>query len=443
MVQVKYSTEQLQNFWMPFTSNRGFKQKPRMFVSAKDMHFTTDDGRQVLDATAGLWCCNCGHARAPIVEAIQQQAAQLDFSPAFQMGHPKVFALARRLADEVFPGNLNTIFFSNSGSEAVDSALKIALAYQYHRGLPDKTLFVGRERAYHGVNFGGISVGGIPNNKKWYGNQIRAVHMRDTHDLKRNAFSRGLPEHGCEFADDLTRLIDEHGAENIAAVLVEPIAGSTGVLIPPQGYLQRLREICTAHDILLVFDEVITGFGRIGKPTAAERFGVQPDMITFAKGVNSGTVPLGGVAIRDDIYELFLENTQGNMLDLFHGYTYSGHPLASAAGLGALDVYNSEGLFTRALELEQHWEDALHALRDKPHVIDVRNFGLIGAIELAPRDSMPVARAYDAFCDAFHNENLLLRTTGDIIALSPPLIINDDQIDQIFARISKVLDRLD
>ena len=429
-------------FWMPFSSNRSFKARPRMFVKAKDMHFYTDDGREVLDATAGLWCCNCGHSSEAIVKAIQEQAAELDFSPAFQMGHPKVFQLAAELARDVFPGDLDTVFFTNSGSEAVDSALKIALAYHQHNGQGARSTLIGRERGYHGVNFGGISVGGIPGNKKWYGNQLKTAHLRHTHDLGRNSFVRGLPEHGAELAEDLERLVALHDASTIAAVIVEPIAGSTGVLLPPKGYLERVREICTNHGILLIFDEVITGFGRIGAPTGAERLGVQPDMITFAKGVNSGSVPLGGVAIRRDIYDLFLERTSGTAIDLFHGYTYSGHPLAIAAGLGAMEVYRSEKLFTRALELEKHWEEALHSLKDAPHVLDIRNFGLIGAIELASRDGQPTARAYDAFVDAFHNEDLLIRTTGDIIALSPPLIVSKTQIDEIAKKLGNVLGRL-
>lgn len=410
-----------------------------MLVRSEGMFFYSDDGRKILDGTAGLWCCNCGHANPKIVDAIATQAGELDYAPAFQISHPKAFALAERLADQVFPGFLDTIFFTNSGSEAVDSALKIALAYQRHRGAGTRTKLIGRERGYHGVNFGGISVGGIPGNKKWYANQLDTDHICHTHDLERNSFTRGLPEHGAELADDLERVIALHDPSTIAAVIVEPVAGSTGVLMPPKGYLEKIRATCSKHDIVLIFDEVITGFGRCGAATASERLGVLPDMITFAKGVNSGTVPMGGVAIRGDIRELFLDKTTGNTIDLFHGYTYSGHPLACAAGLAALDVYQDEGLFARALELEEYWADALFSLKDFPNVIDVRCFGLIGAVELQPREGQPTARAYDAFVHAFHEENLLIRTTGDIIALSPPLIIDKEQIDQITERLGNAI----
>ena len=433
----------LRSFWMPFSSNRDFKERPRMFVGSKDMHFTTDDGRQILDATAGLWCCNCGHNQKEIVTAIQAQAEKLDFCPAFQMGHPDVFELARQLADDVFPGELNSIFFTNSGSEAVDTALKVALAYHRHLGNGERNLLVGRDRGYHGVNFGGISVGGIPNNKKWFGNQLNTAHIRHTHDLARNAFSVGQPEQGADLADDLERLLGIHDPSTVAALIIEPIAGSTGVLIPPKGYLERIREICSRHGILLILDEVITGFGRVGESVAAKRFGIEADMITFAKGVNSGSVPLGGVAIHDRIYDTFLDNASGKAIDLFHGYTYSGHPLAIAAGLGALEIYRKKGLFTRARDLEGLWAERIHSLRDAPNVIDVRNFGLIGAIELKSREGKPTARAYDAFCEAFWNENLLIRTTGDTIALSPPLIVEEEHIDQIFTSLRKILDRID
>lgn len=438
----KLSERDLKSFWMPFSSNRDFKERPRLFVGSGGMHFTTADGRQVLDATAGLWCCNCGHNNEEIVAAIQHQAATLDFSPAFQMGHPAVFELAGTLAEDVFPGDLNSIFFTNSGSEAVDTALKIALAHHRHNGEGHRTLFVGRDRAYHGVNFGGISVGGIGNNRKWFGNTLRAAHVRHTHDLSRNAFSRGLPKHGGEeFAADLDRILAIHDPSTVAAVIVEPVAGSTGVLLPPEGYLERIAATCKKHGILLILDEVITAFGRVGDTVAARRLGIEADMITFAKGVNSGTVPLGGVAIRESIYENFLERTSGRMIDLFHGYTYSGHPLAIAAAVAAQRVYREKGLYTRALELEEKWADGIHSLSDAPNVIDVRNYGLIGAVELAPREGEPTARAYDAFCDAFWNEDLLIRTTGDIIALSPPLIVEEEQIDEIFKRLRKVLER--
>ena len=433
----------LRAYWMPYTSNTHFKSEPRMFVKAKGIHWYTDDGREVIDGTSGLWCVNCGHCHPTIVKAIQEQIAELDFCPTFQLGHPKVFELCTKLAKEVFPEDLNTIFLANSGSEAVESAIKIALAYWKHKGQENRKMLIGRARGYHGVNMGGTSVGGIPNNLVWFNNLLNVDRIRETHDLARNAFSHGVPEHGKEFAEDLLSKIEEHGAENIAAVFIEPIAGSTGVLIPPVGYLERIREICTQHDILLIFDEVITGFGRTGEATASQRFGVIPDMITFAKGVNSASIPMGGVAVKDAIYDLFMEKAPEKTIDFFHGYTYSGHPMAVAAALGALEVYKKEGLFTRARELETHWEEQIHSLKDYPHVIDIRNFGLIGAIELQPSEGKPTARAYEAFCDAFHNKNLLIRTTGDIIALSPPLVIDKDSITEIFNRLKKVLTDLD
>ena len=436
------SAPDLEALWMPFSSNRDFKDKPRLLARAEGMYFHDPAGRKIFDSTAGLWCCHCGHSHPTIVAAIQQQAAELDFAPGFQMGHPLAFELASLLANEVFPGNLDKVFFANSGSEAVDTALKIALAYHQHRGETERTLLVGRSRAYHGVNFGGISVGGIPNNKKWYPNQLRVAHIRDTHDLERNAFSRGQPEHGAEFADDLLNVIKEHGAEHIAAVIVEPVAGSTGVLVPPRGYLERLRDICAEHKLLLILDEVITAFGRVGKGTAAERFGIEPDMLTFAKGVNSAAVPLGGVAISSSIYDKFLDATPGKAIDFFHGYTYSGHPLAMAAALAAQRVYREEKLFEKAIELEDTFADTLHGLKDQPHVIDVRNYGLMGAIELQPREQ-PGARAYDALCAAFHQHDMLIRVTGDIIAVSPPLIATPEHLAEIGQRMGQVLQDLD
>ena len=434
----------LQSFWMPFSSSQDFKSRPRMLARAAGMHFYDPAGRAILDSTAGLWCCHCGHSHPEIVAAIQEQAAELDFAPTFQMGHPKAFELASVLARDIFPAGLDRIFFANSGSEAVDSALKIALAYHQHRGQAERTLLVGRGRAYHGVNFGGVSVGGIPNVKKWYPNQLRTAHIRDTHDLERNAFSRGQPTHGAEFADGLLAVIKEHGAEHIAAAIVEPVAGSTGVLVPPQGYLERLRAICSEHGILLIFDEVITAFGRVGTGSAAERFGITPDMITFAKGVNSASVPLGGVAVSGAICDLFYEKAPAKAIDFFHGYTYSGHPLAMAAGIAAQRVYREENLFAKAIELEDAFADALHSLRDAPHVIDVRNYGLMGAVELRPRDGVPPgSRAYDALCAAFHRHDMLIRVTGDIIAVSPPLIVSAEQIAEIAARLRKVLQDLD
>ncbi len=431
----------LEAFWMPFTANRQFKAAPRMFVAAKDMYYTTAEGRQVIDATAGLWCVNAGHARPRIVEAVQKQVEELDYAPAFQMGHPRVFEAASRIS-ALMPGDLDHVFFANSGSEAVDSALKIAIAYHRARGEGTRTRLIGRERGYHGVGFGGISVGGIVKNRMFFGSLLTGVdHLRDTHDPERNAFTRGLPEYGAERADDLERLVNLHDASTIAAVIVEPVAGSTGVLMPPKGYLQRLREICDKHGILLIFDEVITGFGRLGSAFASDYFGVQPDMITFAKGVTNGVVPMGGVGVRKHIYDAFMTGPE-NMIELFHGYTYSGHPLAAAAALATLDTYKEEGLFERAAELSGYWEDAVHALKGLPHVIDLRNLGLIAGIELEPIPDKPTARAFDAFLKCYE-KGLLIRTTGDIIAMSPPLIISKEQIDQIFDILSGVIKTLD
>lgn len=427
----------LEAFWMPFTANRQFKSNPRMFVAAHDMHYTTSDGRQVLDGTAGLWCCNAGHGRPKIVEAIQKQAAELDYAPAFQMGHPKAFELAARLAAKM-PKPLDHVFFTNSGSESVDTALKIALAYQRQIGQGTRTRLIGRERGYHGVGFGGISVGGIVANRRTFGTMLTGTdHIRHTHDIKRNAFTRGEPEHGAEFAEDLISVINLHDPSTIAAVIVEPVAGSTGVLIPPKGYLKRLREICDQHGILLIFDEVITGFGRLGTPFATDYFDVVPDLITTAKGITSGVVPMGAVFCSSDIYNAFMTGPE-NMIELFHGYTYSAHPLACAAALGTLDTYEEEGLLTRAADLASYWEDGVHSLKDCPNVIDIRNLGLIGAIELEPIAGAPTKRAFSAFLEAYE-KGLLIRTTGDIIALSPPLIISKAQIDELFGTLRDVL----
>ncbi|PSH66755.1 aspartate aminotransferase family protein [Phyllobacterium brassicacearum] len=433
-------TNNIDAFWMPFTANRQFKQNPRLLVGAKDMHYKSHDGREILDGTAGLWCCNAGHARPKIVEAVQKQVAELDYAPAFQMGHPKVFELAARLA-AMLPSPIDHVFFTNSGSESVDTALKIALAYHRAKGNGTKVKLIGRERGYHGVGFGGISVGGISGNRKAFGNALGGIdHIRHTHDVARNAFTRGEPEYGAEFADDLERVIALHDASNIAAVIVEPVAGSTGVLIPPKGYLQRLREICTKHDILLIFDEVITGFGRLGTPFAVDYFGVVPDLVTTAKGITSGVIPMGAVFATRQIYEAFMTGPE-HMIELFHGYTYSGHPIACAAALATLDTYEEEGLMTRASDLSEYWADALHALKGLPHVIDIRNLGLIGAIELQPIDGAPTKRAFQAFLDAYE-KGLLIRTTGDIIALSPPLIISKGQIEHLFDTLADVLKNL-
>jgi beta-alanine--pyruvate transaminase len=432
----------LEALWMPFTANKAFKRAPRLLVEAKGMYYTAADGRQILDATAGLWCVNAGHCREPIVAAIQRAAATLDYAPAFQMGHPLSFDLASRLA-EMVPGDLDHVFFANSGSEAVDTALKIALAYHVARGEPRKARFIGRVRGYHGVGFGGISVGGIENNRRAFAAQLLPLvdHLPTTHDLARNAFSRGQPTDGIELADALEPLVAKHGADSMAAVIIEPVAGSAGVLVPPTGYLERLRELCSKHGILLIFDEVITGFGRLGASFGAEYFGVQPDLMTVAKGITNGAVPMGAVLVRHGIYESVVNAVEGG-IEFFHGYTYSGHPLAAAAGLATLDVYRDEGLFERAAELAPYWQDAVHSLRGVPNVIDIRNLGLVGAVELAPRDGKPGARGLDAMVDCFANENLLIRVTGDIIALSPPLIIEREQIDQTVERLGRALRRV-
>ncbi|WP_324262096.1 aspartate aminotransferase family protein [Altererythrobacter sp. H2] len=431
----------LSAFWMPFTDNRGFRQHPRMFVAAQDMHYTASAGHTVLDGTGGLWCVNAGHSRPKIVEAIRKAAGELDFAPTFQLAHPLAFEAASRLA-MIMPDGLDRIFFCNSGSESVDSALKIALAYQRARGQGSRTRLIGRERGYHGVGFGGISVGGIVGNRRQFGTLLAGVdHMRHTHDLARNAFTRGLPAHGPELADDLERIVALHGADTIAAVIVEPVAGSTGVLIPPQGYLQRLRDICDRHDILLIFDEVITAFGRVGGATAAERFGVTPDLITMAKGLTNAAVPMGAVAVRREVHDTVVNNAPAG-IELFHGYTYSAHPLAAAAAIATLDLYREEGLFERALELEDYWADGVHSLKGTRHVIDCRNVGLIGGIELEPRPGAPTERAMEVFHRAF-DSGLLIRVTGDIIALSPPLILEKAHIDEIFGKLAELIASVD
>jgi beta-alanine--pyruvate transaminase len=438
--RARSTTNNLEAFWMPFTANRQFKKAPRMLVSAEGMYYRADDGRKLLDGTAGLWCCNAGHGRPRISEAIARQVKELDYAPAFQMGHPKVFELAARLVTYL-PAGLDHVFFTNSGSESVDTGLKIALAYQRARGQGTRFRLIGRERGYHGVNFGGISVGGIVNNRKFFGTLLTGVdHIRHTHDLARNAFSRGQPAHGAEFADDLERLVALHDASTIAAVIVEPVAGSTGVLVPPKGYLEKLRAICDKHGILLIYDEVITGFGRLGHPFAVETFGVTPDIVLTAKGVTNGVIPMGAVFVKKEIYDTFMNGPE-HLIEFFHGYTYSGHPVAAAAGLATLDTYEEEGLLTRGAELSSYWADALHSLRDLPHVIDVRNCGLVGAVELEPIAGEPTKRAFTAFIESF-NKGLMIRTTGDTIALSPPLIIQKSEIDLLFDTLRGVLKTL-
>lgn len=431
----------LNAFWMPFTANRQFKKTPRMFVAAKDMHYTTSDGRQVLDGTAGLWCCNAGHARPKIVEAIAKQAAELDYAPAFQMGHPKAFELANRIVD-IAPKGLDHVLFTNSGSESVETALKLALAYHKIRGEGSRTRLIGRERAYHGVNFGGISVGGIVTNRKMFGTLLAGVdHMPHTHNLAKNAFSKGVPEYGTELADELERIVTLHDASTIAAVIVEPVAGSTGVLIPPPGYLKRLREITKKHGILLIFDEVITGYGRLGTPFGADYFDVVPDIMVTAKGLTNGVIPMGAVIVSAEIHDAFMNGPE-HVIEFFHGYTYSGNPIASAAGLATLETYKEEGLLTRGAELAPKFEAALHSLKGLPHVIDIRNIGLVGAIELEPIAGQPTKRAFSAFLKAFE-QGVLIRTTGDIIALSPPLIVSEIQIDQIVSTLAGILKTLE
>ena len=429
----------LDAFWMPFTANRQFKKAPRMLVRAEGMHYWDADGRQILDGVAGLWCVNAGHGRPKIVQAIQAQAAELDYAPPFQMGHPKAFELAERLA-AIAPAGMGKVFFTNSGSESVETALKIALAYHRARGEGQRTRLIGRERGYHGVNFGGIAVGGMVANRKHFGALLAGVdHIRHTHDPARNAFSVGQPAHGAEFADDLERLCALHDPSTIAAVIVEPVAGSTGVLVPPQGYLQRLREICDRHGILLIFDEVITGFGRTGNPFGAQTFGVAPDLMTLAKGLTNGSVPMGAVLVRDAIHETFMTGPE-NLIEFFHGYTYSAHPLACAAALGTLDTYADEGLLTRAQSLQGYWAEQLHALRGEPHVVDVRNIGLVGGVELAPIPGEPTKRAFSVFLDCWQH-GVMLRTTGDTVAMSPPLIIERAQIDQLVQTLREALRR--
>jgi beta-alanine--pyruvate transaminase len=428
----------LQHYWMPFTDNRRFKAKPRLVASAKDMYFTTVEGRQVLDGLATLWCVNAGHGRPRIVEAIRKQAGELDFASSFALGHPLPFRLAERIA-AVAPQGMQQVFFTNSGSEAVDTALKIACAYHRLRGQGTRTRFVGRERSYHGVNIGGTSVGGVASNRKAYsGMLIPGVdHLRHTHDLSRNSFSRGQPEHGAELANELEeRLIPLHDASNIAALIIDPVSASGGVLVPPKGYLQRLREICTRHGILLIFDEVITGWGRLGAPFAAQLFGVEPDLITFAKGITSGAVPLGGVLVRNAVYETFM-SAPGAGMEFFHGYTYSGHPLACAAALAALDTYEEEGLFSKP-DLAAHFEQGVHSLKGLPNVVDCRNLGLIGAVELASRPGAPAERGYEVF-EKCWDRGVFVRPVGDSVAFCPPLIAQKKHLDQMFEAVASVL----
>ncbi len=430
--------QDLDAFWMPFTANRQFKSNPRLLARAEGMSYWTAEGREVLDGVAGLWCVNAGHGRREIADAVARQLLTMDFAPTFQMGHPIAFELANRLA-ELSPPGLDRVFFTNSGSESVDTALKIALAYQRARGLGSKTRLIGRERGYHGVGFGGMSVGGMVNNRKTFGSSMLngVDHLCATLNLEHNAYSRGLPKWGMHLANELERLIALHDASTIAAVIVEPISGSAGVLLPPVGYLKRLRDICDKHDILLIFDEVITGFGRVGAPFAAQAFDVTPDLMATAKGLTNGSVPMGAVFAQRKVYEAFMQGPD-NAIELFHGYTYSAHPAACAAALATLDIYARENLLTRAATMAQEWEDAVHSLKGLPHVIDVRNCGLIGAVELEPRAGKPGARAFEVFLQCFER-GVMVRQTGDIIAMSPPLIIESAHIARLIGVLGEVI----
>jgi beta-alanine--pyruvate transaminase len=431
----------LEPLWLPFTANRQFKAEPRLLVAAKDMYYTSHDGRQILDGIAGLWAVNAGHCRQPIVDAIKKQAESMDYATGFQMHSPGPFLAADRLA-QITPKGMDHVFFVNSGSEAVDTALKIAIAYHRVRGEGTRRVLIGRERGYHGVGFGGISVGGMVGNRKTFSGQLLPAvdHIVHTHLPEKNAFSRGQPEHGANLADDLERIVALHDASNIAAVIVEPVAGSTGVLLPPKGYLERLRQICDKHGILLIFDEVITGFGRTGSAFAAQTFGVTPDLMTCAKALTNAAVPMGAVVVKKEIYDAFMQGPE-TAIELYHGYTYSGHPLAAAAAVATLDLFKAEGLFQRAAEMAPYWEDAAHSLKGLPHVIDIRNLGLIVGIELEPMPGKPTARAFEAFLRAYQ-KNILIRTTGDTIAMSPPLIIEKKHIDELFGTVREILKTL-
>ena len=423
--------------FMPFSMNRQFKKAPRLFSRAEGMYYYTPEGRKVLDGTAGLWCVNAGHCRKKIVEAVAKGVATLDFAPPFQMGHPLAFEFADRLVP-LLPKGMTRVFFTNSGSESVDTALKLALAYHRVRGEGHRMRLIGREKGYHGVNFGGTAVGGIVGNRKIFGALVAGVdHIRHTHDPAKNAFSRGQPVHGAELADDLERLCQLHDPSTIAAVIVEPVACSAGVYVPPQGYLQRLREICDRHGILLIFDEVINAWGRLGKPFATDYFGVMPDLITTAKGITNGTVPMGAVFMKENLYQAFMTGPE-NTIEMPHGYTYSAHPVACAAGLGTMEVYEEEGLLTRVGEIAQYWEDAAHSLKDVPNVVDIRTIGLIAAVELAPRPGAVGARGLEAHIKAFA-KGVYIRTTGDVLAFAPPLIIQKSEIDQLFGTAREVL----
>lgn len=423
-------------FWMPFTANRKFASQPKMIEGGEGMYYTTEDGRQIIDGTAGLWCCNAGHSRPEIVEAVSSQIKILDYAPSFQLGHPKAFELAERLV-ALSPATLDHVFFTNSGSESVDTALKIALAYQQIRGKGQKQRLIGREKGYHGTGFGGISVGGLGNNKRFFGTALPTDHLPHTLNPE-NAFSRGLPEANKNQLAELEAIVALHDASTIAAVIVEPVVGSAGVIVPPQGYLKKLRELCTAHDILLIFDEVITAFGRIGSAFAAQEFEVLPDIITTAKALTSGVIPMGAVFVSNEIHETFMKGPE-NAIELFHGYTYSGHPVAAAAALACLDIYEKEKLFKHSKAISSHFEDAAHGLANCANVKDVRNYGLMAAIELNSGPSGVGTRAFEVFNKCFFEKDILVRVTGDVIALSPPLIASEQEITRLFSQLAEAI----
>ncbi|MCS6235148.1 aspartate aminotransferase family protein [Shewanella baltica] len=428
----------LEHFWMPFTANRQFKTNPRLLIKAEGMYYTDIDGNKILDATAGLWCCNAGHGRKEISEAVSKQIKEMDYAPSFQMGHPIAFELAERLV-ELSPEGLNKVFFTNSGSESVDTALKMALCYHRANGQASRTRFIGREMGYHGVGFGGISVGGLSNNRKAFSGQLLqgVDHLPHTLDIQNAAFTRGLSHFGAEKAEVLEQLVTLHGAENIAAVIVEPMSGSAGVILPPQGYLKRLREITKKHGILLIFDEVITAFGRVGAAFASQRWGVIPDIITTAKAINNGAIPMGAVFVQDFIHDTCMQGPN-ELIEFFHGYTYSGHPVAAAAALATLSIYENEQLFERSFELERYFEDAVHSLKGLPNVIDIRNTGLVAGIQFSPNAQGAGKRGYGVFEHCFRH-GTLVRATGDIIAMSPPLIVDKREIDQMVNSLSDAI----
>jgi beta-alanine--pyruvate transaminase len=429
----------LSTHWMPFTANRQFKAAPRLLVAAKGMYYRSEDGREVLDGTSGLWCVNAGHARPEIAAAVNQQLMSLDYAPSFQMGHPISFDFAQALA-AIAPAGLDRIFFTNSGSESADTAIKMAIAYHRARGQGHRTKIVGREKGYHGVGFGGISAGGLVNNRRLYP-LLPSDHMRHTLDVGRNAFSKGLPEHGAERADDLEQLVALHG-DTLAAVMIEPVAGSAGVIVPPKGYIERLRALCDKHGVLLIFDEVITGFGRLGAPFAGHWFGVTPDLMTTAKGITNGVIPMGAVFARREVHDAIIEGSETAM-EFFHGYTSSGHPVACAAGLATLDIYRREGLFERAAGLADTWAEAVHSLKDAPYVTDIRNLGLMAGIDLESKAGVPVgSRGYAAMVAAFE-AGILIRATGDTLAMSPPLIVSGAEIDRLVTVLRAVIAALD